>query len=44
MKNILKPLAKNILIPPGLTVVASAVDTAIHKKSSKWDDSISNLK
>ena len=30
--NVLKPLAKNVLIPLGLTVVASATDAAIHKK------------
>ena len=32
IKNVIKPLAKNILIPLGLTVVASAADAAIHKK------------
>ena len=31
MKNVLKPLAKRVLIPLGLTV-ASATDAAIHKK------------
>ena len=30
--NVLKQLAKNVLIPLGLTVVASATDAAIHKK------------
>ena len=30
--NALKPLAKNILIPLGLTTAASAIDAAIHKK------------
>ena len=30
--NELKPLAKNILIPLGLTVAASARDATIHKK------------
>ena len=30
--NLLKPLAKTVLIPLGLTAVASATDTAIHKK------------
>ena len=30
--NILKPLAKNVLIPLGLTAAASAIDAAIHKK------------
>ena len=32
MKNILKPLAKSVLIPLGLTGAASATDEAIHKK------------
>ena len=32
MKNVLKPLAKSVLIPLGLTAVASATDAAIHKK------------
>ena len=32
MKNVLKPLAKGVLIPLGLTVTTSATDAAIHKK------------
>ena len=32
MKNLIKPLAKSILIPLGLTAVASAPDARIHKK------------
>ena len=32
MKNLLKPLAKSVLISLGLTAVASATDVAIHKK------------
>ena len=32
MKNVLKPLAKSVFIPLGLTVAASATDAAIHKK------------
>ena len=32
MKNVLKPLAKSILKPLGLTAAASATDVAIHKK------------
>ena len=32
MKNILKPLAKSVLIPLGLTAVALATDAAISKK------------
>ena len=32
MINILKPLAKRVLIPLELTAAASATETAIHKK------------
>ena len=32
LKNVLKPLAKNVLIPLRLTAGASATDAAIHKK------------
>ena len=32
MKNVLKPLAKSVLILLGLTATASATDTSIHKK------------
>ena len=32
MKNVLEPIAKNDLIPLGLTAVAAATNTAIHKK------------
>ena len=31
-KNVIKPLAKSILIPLGLTATASAADAGIHKK------------
>ena len=30
--NVLKPLAKNVLIPLGFTAAASAADAAIYKK------------
>ena len=30
--NVLKPLAKSVSIPLGLTAAASATDAAIHKK------------
>ena len=33
MKNVIKPLAKRVLIPSGLTVAASAADVGIHKKN-----------
>ena len=32
MKSIIKPLAKRVLVPLGLTAAASAVDAGIHKK------------
>ena len=32
MKNVIKPLAKSVLIPLGLTTAASAADAGIHKK------------
>ena len=32
IRNVLKPLAKSVLIPLGLTVAASERDAAIHKK------------
>ena len=32
MKNVIKPLAENVLIPLGLTAAASAADAGIHEK------------
>ena len=32
IKNVLKPLAKSVLIPLGLTVAATAIHAPIHKK------------
>ena len=32
MKSVIKPLAKSVLLPLGLTVAASAADVGIHKK------------
>ena len=32
MENVVKPLAKSVLIPLGLTAAASTADTGIHKK------------
>ena len=31
MKTVLKPLAKNVLIPVGLAAATSTTDAAIHK-------------
>ena len=33
MKNVIKPLAKSVLIPLGLTAAASTADAEIHKKN-----------
>ena len=33
MKNVIKPLAKSVLVPLGLTAAASAADAGIHKKN-----------
>ena len=33
IKNVIKPLAKSVLIPLGLTAAASPADAGIHKKS-----------
>ena len=33
MKNVIKPLAKSVLIPLGLTAAVSAADAGIHKKN-----------
>ena len=32
MKSVIKPLAKSILVPLGLTAATSAADAGIHKK------------
>ena len=32
MKNVLKPLAKSVLIPLGFTAAAVTTDAAIHKE------------
>ena len=33
MKNVIKPFAKSVLIPLGLTAAASPADAGIHKKN-----------
>ena len=44
IRNIIKPLAKSILIPLGLTATASAADTGRHKKNlSFWIYRINNI-
>ena len=32
IKNVIKPLAKSVLVPLGLTAAASTADAGIHKK------------
>ena len=41
LKNVIKPLAKSVLIPLGLTAAASAADAEIHKKY--WGQGILHL-
>ena len=46
IKNTIKPLAKSVLIPLGLTATASAADAGIHKKNiriRKYDNT-NNIK
>ena len=43
IKNVIKPLAKNVLIPLGLTAAASAANAGIHKKSYISSDGLSVL-
>ena len=38
IKNIIKPLAKSILISSGLTAAASAADARIHKKNIRIEE------
>ena len=43
MKNVIKPLAKSVLIPLGITAAASAADAGINKKNLKiWTQSSSS--
>ena len=47
IKNVIKPLAKSVLIPLGLTAAASAADAGIHKKvlgSGRRSSSTTNIK
>ena len=45
IKNVIKPLAKSVLIPYGLTAAASAADAGIHEniRTRKYDNTI-NIK
>ena len=46
ISNVIKPLAKSVLIPLGLTAAASAADAGIHKKNiGVWKyDNTNNIK
>ena len=45
IKNLIKPLTKSVLIPLGLTAVASAADAGIHKKNiGIWEYDFNNFK
>ena len=45
IKNVIKPLAKSVLIPLGLTAAASAADAGIHKKNLRiWNNNTNNIK
>ena len=40
IKNVIKPLAKNVFIPIGLTAAAAAADAGIHKKILRYEDPV----
>ena len=42
IKNVIKPLAKSVLIPLGLTAAASAADAGIHKKNLRISNNNTN--
>ena len=45
IKNVIKPLAKSVLIPLGLIAAASAADAGIHRKNTWfWNNNFSNFK
>ena len=45
IKNVIKPLAKSVLIALGLTAAASAADAGIHKKDiGIWKNNFNNFK
>ena len=43
MKNVLTSLAKSVVIPFGLTAVASTADGAIHKISETFDSGTATI-
>ena len=48
IKNVIKPLARSVLIPLGLTAAASAADAGIQKKKEEntwfWNSNFNNFK
>ena len=44
IKNVIKPLAKSVLIPLGLTAAASAADAGIQKNICFWNSNSNNCK
>ena len=44
IKNVIKPLAKSVLIPLGLTAAASAADAGIQRNTWFWKSNFNNFK
>ena len=45
IKNVIKPLAKSVLIPLGITTAASAAVAEIHEKNLRiWNNNTNNIK
>ena len=44
MTNVIKPLAKNVLIPLGLAAAASAADAGTQKNLRIWINDTNNIK
>ena len=45
MKNVNKPLAKNVLVPIGLTTAAPPADAGKHRKNLRiWNNNTNNIK
>ena len=44
IKNVIKPLAKSVLIPLGLTAAASAADAGIQRNAWFWKSNFNNFK
>ena len=44
IKNVIKSLAKSVLIPLGLTAATSAADAGIQKNTSFWNNNFNNFK